>query len=133
MIDKEILRYYIELRSREQPLGVREVQRILGFNSPGKAHRLLKKLVRYGLAERLPGGKYRIIPDPPPELIGKIIIRGRVLPKILVIGVYVTVLTTTYILLANPPIDVILLLILVNTPIWIEALNEYRELKRKLA
>ena len=131
MDDKEILRYYLILRKIDHPVGVREAQRILGFKSPGKSQRLLRKLVRLGLAERTEEGKYIIKKDPPLELIGKIFIRGRLLPKILVITVYVTTLTITYTLLARPPLDIILILLLINTPLWIETIIEYRELKRK--
>ncbi len=131
MDDKEILRYYLILRKIDHPVGVRETQRILGFNSPGKSQRLLRKLVRLGLAQRTEEGKYIIVKDPPLELIGKLFIRGRLIPKILVLAVYTTVLSTTYILLAKPSQEIILLLILLNTPLWVEALIEYRELKKK--
>jgi len=129
--DKEILRYYLILRKIDHPVGVRETQRILGFNSPGKSQRLLRKLVRLGLAQRTEEGKYIIVKDPPLELIGKLFIRGRLIPKILVLAVYTTVLSTTYILLSRPSPEIILLLILLNAPLWIEALTEYRELRKK--
>ncbi len=131
MDDKEILRYYLILRKIDHPVGVRETQRILGFNSPGKSQRLLRKLVRLGLAQRTEEGKYIIVKDPPLELIGKLFIRGRLIPKILVLAVYTTVLSTTYILLSRPSPEIILLLILLNAPLWIEALTEYRELRKK--
>ncbi len=131
MDDKELLRYYIILREIDHPVGVRETQRILGFNSPGKAQRVLRKLVKLGLATRLENGKYVIIRDPPLELIGKTVIRGRLLPKILVIGIYMTTFSILYILLAHPKLEVVLLLTLLNIPVWIEAINEYRELRKR--
>lgn len=60
MIDKELLKYYLILREQKQPIGVREAQRILGFKSPGKSHRVLRKLVKLGLATRSEDGKYVI-------------------------------------------------------------------------
>lgn len=131
MEDKEILRYYLILRNIDHPLGVRETQRILGFKSPGKSQRLLRKLVRLGLATRTENGKYIIVKDPPLELIGKLFIRGRLIPKILVLAVYITVLSISYIALSNPSTEIILLLFLINTPLWIEAIIEYMELRKK--
>ena len=131
MIDREVLKYYLILREVDHPVGVREAQRILGFRSPGKSQRLLRKLVRLGLAERTEDGKYRILKDPPLELIGKAFIRGRLIPKILVLAVYTSTLSLTYIVLAHPRLDVALVLILLNIPIWIEAIIEYRELRKR--
>jgi len=131
LIDKKVLEYYLKLREIDHPVGVREAQRILGFNSPGKSQRLLRKLVRLGLAYRNEEGKYVIVKDPPLELVGRVFIKGRLLPKMLVIAVYTSTLSITYALLAKPPLDILLLLLLLNTPLWIEALIEYRELKRK--
>lgn len=131
MIDRELLKYYLILREHKQPIGVREAQRILGFKSPGKSHRILRKLVKLGLATRNEEGKYIIVKDPPLELIGKIFIKGRLLPKIIVLTTYTTTLALTYIVLANPSLEVVILLVLINTPLWIESILEYRYLKKK--
>jgi len=129
--DKEILKTYIVLRTVDHPIGVREAQRILNLSSPGKSQRILRKLVKMGLATRLEDGKYLIIKDPPLELIGKIIIRGRLFPKILVLGVYMTSFSITYVLLTKPSLETIILLTLLNIPIWLEAINEYREIRKR--
>ena len=126
-----MLKYYIILRRVNHPVGVREAQRILGFKSPGKSQRVLNKLVRYGLAERTSDGKYLIKKDPPVELIGRMIIRGRLLPKIMVITVYNLTLSITYILMSRPSFEIILLLILLNAPLTYEAIVEYRALKSR--
>lgn len=131
MIDRELLKCYLVLREYKQPVGVREAQRILGFKSPGKSHRVLRKLVKLGLATRNEEGKYVIIKDPPLELIGKVFIKGRLLPKIIVLTTYTTALSLSYIILAYPSLDIIILLILLNTPLWIESITEYRYLRKK--
>jgi len=130
---RELLKHYLKLREVGRPVGIREAQRILGFTSPGKAQRLLRKLERMGLAEKTEDGKYAIRNDPPLELIGRVVVRGRLLPKILVLATYTTTITAVYALLAKPPLDVLVLLALINAPLWLEALAEYRELKKKLA
>ncbi|MEM0380225.1 MAG: hypothetical protein QXW87_03280 [Desulfurococcaceae archaeon] len=131
MIDKELLKYYLILREQKQPIGVREAQRILGFKSPGKSHRVLRKLVKLGLATRSEDGKYVIARDPPLELIGKVFVKGRLLPKIIVLTTYTTTLSTVYIILAKPSLEIIILLLLLNIPLWFESIIEYRYLKKK--
>jgi len=131
LIDKELLKYYLILREQKQPIGVREAQRILGFKSPGKSHRVLRKLVKLGLATRSEDGKYVIARDPPLELIGKVFVKGRLLPKIIVLTTYTTTLSTVYIILAKPSLEIIILLLLLNIPLWFESIIEYRYLKKK--
>lgn len=131
MVDKETLRYYIILRNLNHPVGVREAQRLLGFKSPGKSQRVLNKLVKLGLATKTPEGKYLISKDPPFELIGKLIIKGRLVPKITVLSVYTSSLALSYILLAKPELEIVIILLLLVIPIWIEGLIEYMELRRK--
>ncbi|MEM1662185.1 MAG: hypothetical protein QXO78_04885 [Desulfurococcaceae archaeon] len=131
MTDREILKYYIKLKDLNHPVGVREAQRILGFKSPGKSQRVLNKLVKLGLATRNNEGKYIISKDPPLELIGKLVIRGRVIPKVLILAIYSTTLSTTYILLAKPTLDVTLLLYLLSIPLWVASITEIIELKKR--
>ncbi len=131
MTDREILKYYIKLKDLNHPVGVREAQRILGFKSPGKSQRVLNKLVKLGLATRNNEGKYIISKDPPLELIGKLVIRGRVIPKVLILAIYNTTLSTTYILLAKPTLDVTLLLYLLSIPLWVASITEIIELKKR--
>lgn len=131
MIDRELLKYYLILRELDRPVGVREAQRILGFNSPGKSQRVLHKLVRLGLASKRGDGKYEIVRDPPLELVGKVFIRGRLLPKVLIITSYITTLSFSYVVLASPGLEVIILLLLINMPLWIESVVEYVELRKR--
>jgi len=131
LTDREILKYYIKLKDLNHPVGVREAQRILGFKSPGKSQRVLNKLVKLGLATRNNEGKYIISKDPPLELIGKLVIRGRVIPKVLILAIYSTTLSTTYILLAKPTLDVTLLLYLLSIPLWVASITEIIELKKR--
>ncbi len=129
LLDMELLRYYLVLRKLKRPLGVREAQRILGLNSPGKAQRILKRLVRLGLAERLENGKYVISENPPLELVGKAFIRGRLIPRLLFLTVYATVFIFLLIVLLKPDIVITLSYILLVIPMWVETLIEYVQLK----
>ena len=52
------LQIYLQLVKTGEPLGPREVMRIVGINSPGVAHRGLQKLVDIGLANKDSYGRY---------------------------------------------------------------------------
>jgi len=130
---RELLKHYIKLREYGDPVGVRQAQRILELNSPGKAQRVLNRLVKEGLAVRREDGKYEMIKDPPPELIGKVFIAGKVYPRILVYAVYSTVLGGLFTVLAGPSPYVSLLIALLIAPLWIEAAIEYRQISRALS
>ncbi|HDO42239.1 MAG TPA: hypothetical protein ENH03_05000 [Candidatus Bathyarchaeota archaeon] len=55
---KTLLVYLFMLKSRKSPVGVRELQRALGFSSPSVAAHHLEKLCSLGLVERTPRGEY---------------------------------------------------------------------------
>lgn len=55
---KTLLVYLFMLRSKGSPVGVREIQRSLGFSSPSVAAHHLEKLCSLGLIEKTPRGEY---------------------------------------------------------------------------
>jgi len=57
---KTLLVYWYILRSPKLSVGVREVQRALGFSSPSIAAHHLDKMVSLGLIERSPTGEYTL-------------------------------------------------------------------------
>jgi len=57
------LRVYWEVFSKNQPMGVREVQRILTLSSPSTALYHLEKLRRLGLVEKNPYGQYVLVEE----------------------------------------------------------------------
>ncbi len=133
-MDRELIRSYIILLETGKPVGVREAQRILGYNSPGKAKRILEGLVRHGLAERLENGDYMVYKKLPIELNSYIIIRNSILPRTIVYAVFSTTLALSYILYTRPPLDYTSILLLAVSPLWIETIKLYRKLlslKRK--
>ncbi len=129
-MEKDLLRHYIRLRQVSGPVGVRQAQRLLGLSSPGKAQRVLNRLVKEGLAKRRNDGKYEILRDPPPELVGKVIIAGRVYPRILIYAAYATTLLAAYAAMARPPLSTVLFGVFLVAPLWIEAFIEAIQLRK---
>ncbi|GEM_PF-4811700 len=128
---KDILRYYLVLRMNGQEFGVRQAQRVLGLSSPGKAQRILNRMVKEGLMTRREDGKYVIVKDPPPELVGKLVIKGRVYPRILIYATYATVLASTYTLLTRPGPGFLLVEAMIVAPLWLEAIIEYFQIRKQ--
>jgi len=124
----KLLKHYLKLREFGGPVGVRQAQRLLNLNSPGKAQRILERLVKEGLAVKREDKKYDIVKDPPPELIGVIFIAGKIYPRILVYATYSTVLAAAFLILAGPPLYVALLIVFLVAPLWVEAITEYKQI-----
>ncbi|MEM1581620.1 MAG: hypothetical protein QXK89_03800 [Candidatus Bathyarchaeia archaeon] len=55
---KTLLVYLFMLKARDSPVGVREIQRALGFSSPSVAAHHLEKLCSLGLVEKTSRGEY---------------------------------------------------------------------------
>lgn len=77
------LRVYALLLTRDQ-LGVRDVQRTLGFSSPSVALHHLKKLVELDLVKQLPEGEYYAAEHMPIGILSVFVrIGGVLLPRLI--------------------------------------------------
>ncbi|MCE4614456.1 MAG: LexA family transcriptional regulator [Desulfurococcales archaeon] len=73
------LRVYLYLLQVNKPLGIRELQRSMGFKSPTTARHHLERLVELGLVERRLNGYIALKPK---GILGDLFIHtGRVLPR----------------------------------------------------
>jgi len=131
-INPEDLEAYLKLRRAGEPVTLRGFQRLMGYSSPGKAERVLKRLERLGLVEKTPSSGYLAKRELPPELASYLVIKGLVIPRSLVYAVYSTVVAVTYAALASPPVHVSILLAAVIAPFWVETLQNTMLLKRVL-
>lgn len=102
-------RVYLELLVSDEPLGVREVQRRLGFKSPSTAKHHLDRLVRLGLAEKTPEGKYIAKQLGKGFLSAYIVVSGRLVPRLLPVSLGGLAGLITYVILCHPRIDPVIL------------------------
>ncbi len=116
--DPGTLRNYIKLLKHGKVVGVREAQRVLNFNSPGKAQRFLERLVRAGLARRNEEGKYELI-EKPLNLAGYVIIRGLIIPKVLIGSIFAVTVACTYAAISDTDPITKLVLVIVTIPYWL--------------
>ncbi len=130
LVDIEVLRAYVVLRSHGDPVGVREFQRLMGYRSPGKSKYILDKMVRLGLAYRGGDGKYYATKDLPMELSEYIVLRGYFIPKMLVYGVSMAVFSTVFTILSKPPLFIAIALYIPVAPYFIESIKLYIRMRK---
>ena len=92
------LRAYLALLKAGRPVGVRELQRMLGLSSPSTARHHLERLVQLGLAVREPEG-YRALPPRRGLLRLYVVVRGRLLPRIAGLAAFTATAAIAYALL----------------------------------
>jgi SOS-response transcriptional repressor LexA len=132
---KTLLVYMHILKSGQESVGVREVQRSLGFSSPSVAAYHLGKLQELGLIENV-YGDYKIIKEVKVGVLRSFVtLGGVVLPKYLFYAVLMTTMLVTYLL--QFPLDATrenittIVMGLVPTAIfWYETVKLWRERPR---
>ena len=128
---KTLLVYLYLLRSRRSTVGVREVQRALGFSSPSVAAYHLNKLRELGLVESI-RGDYRLSRLVKVGVLRRFIaIRGLLLPRLLFYAVLVTSMLITYLIqypqLTRRNVAAIVLGLIPTIILWYETLKTWRE------
>ena len=128
---KTLLVYLYLLRSRRSTVGVREVQRALGFSSPSVAAYHLNKLRELGLVESV-RGDYRLARLVKVGVLRRFIaIRGLLLPRLLFYAVLVTSMLITYLIqypqLTRRNVAAIVLGLVPAIILWYETLKTWRE------
>ncbi len=89
------LRVYLTLLSLDKPVGIRELQRMLGFKSPSTARHHLERLVDLGLVERS-GGGYRAKRPREGLLTAYMVVKGRLLPRLFITASFTIGLAIAY-------------------------------------
>lgn len=128
---RTLLVYLYILRSRKSSVGVREVQRALGFSSPSVAAYHLNKLRELGLIESV-RGDYKLTRLVKVGVLRRFVtIGGLVLPRLLFYAVLVTSMFVTYLiqypLLTRQNVAAVVLGIVPTIILWYETLKLWRE------
>ena len=122
------LRAYLALLKAGRPVGVRELQRMLGLSSPSTARHHLERLVQLGLAVRGPEG-YRALPPRRGLLRLYVVVWGRLLPRIAGLAAFTATATIAYALLpgSDPAATTVMAVAAALTAL--EAARMYRAVK----
>jgi len=132
---KTMLVYMHLLRVNRPSVGVREVQRTLGFSSPSVASYHLNKLRDLGLvaSER---GDYRLVREVKIGVLRQFVtVGGFMLPRLLFYAVLVTTMLATYILqfpmtLSRYNVSALLMGAVPAVILWYETIKVWRERPR---
>ncbi len=129
---KTLLVYMHLLRANRPSVGVREVQRALGFSSPSIAAYHLNKLKDLGLVES-ERGDYSLVREVKVGVLRRFVtLGGFMLPRLLFYAVLVTTMLATYILrfpmnLSRYNISTLLMGAVPTVILWYETLKVWRE------
>jgi len=97
---KTLLVYWFMLRSPDSPVGVREIQRKLGFSSPSVAAHHLEKLHSLGLVEKSLRGEYYLTKEVKVGVLKFFLRLGRyMIPRYLFYSVWFSTMLIAYLVL----------------------------------
>jgi predicted DNA-binding transcriptional regulator len=129
---KTLLVYMYLIKSNEPTVGVREVQRSLGFSSPSVSAYHLNKLQELGLVDNI-RGEYSLVRQVKVGVLRQFVTLGGVmLPRFLFHAVLVTTMLVTY-LIQFPPdpsrqyITTVILGAVPSIVLWYETIRIWRE------
>lgn len=129
---KTLLVYMHILKRPNDPVGVREVQRELGFSSPSASSYHLNKLQELGLIENI-YGDYKLVRDIKVGVLRQFItLGGLILPRYLFYAVLVTTMLLTYLVQTPfyPSQEYITTIVVGLVPtiiLWYETIKIWRE------
>ena len=129
---KTLLVYMHILKNPSEPVGVREVQRELGFSSPSVSSYHLNKLQDLGLVENV-YGDYQLIKDVKVGVLKQFITLGGVmLPRYLFYAVLMTTMLITFLIQtpyfpSREYITTIMMGLVPSVILWYETIKIWRE------
>lgn len=122
------LKVYLHLLSRNEPVGVREVQRALGFSSPSVAFHHVEKLLNMGLIEKDSYGRYYTVKKIDVAILQPFTKIGRfTLPRLSFYATFFTTLTAAYLIqhLGSANIYALLFGVAAAAAFWYETIRTW--------
>ena len=122
------LKVYLHLLSSDEPIGVREIQRRLGFSSPSVALHHLEKLHNMALVEKDNYGRYRAVRKVDVAILQPFTKIGRfMLPRLSFYATFFTTLTIAYIIqhLGSSDIYALIFGLAATAAFWFEAIRTW--------
>ncbi|MEM3793850.1 MAG: ArsR family transcriptional regulator [Candidatus Bathyarchaeia archaeon] len=123
------LQVYIYLLKAGRPVGVRELQRALGFSSPSVAHHHLEKLREMGLVSRDEGNRYLVQEKVDVGMLRMfVLLGGRLIPRMIFYAVFITALLALYVAQSFPDVNLHAVALggFSSLFLWIETLRIWR-------
>ncbi|MEM2431260.1 MAG: hypothetical protein QXX94_04785 [Candidatus Bathyarchaeia archaeon] len=130
---KTLLVYLFMLKSQNSPVGVREIQRALGFSSPSVAAHHLEKLCSLGLVEKTPRGEYYVAREVKVGVLRFFTRLGRfMVPRFLFYSIWFTTMLIFYLIFYGHSLSIhnvvaIMFGILACAILWYETIRLWME------
>jgi DNA-binding transcriptional ArsR family regulator len=122
------LKVYLHLLGSDEPVGVREIQRALGFSSPSVAFHHIEKLLNMGLIEKDNYGRYHTVKKVDVAILQPFTKVGRfILPRLSFYATFFTTLTIGYVIqhLSSSDIYALLFGSAATVAFWLEAIRTW--------
>lgn len=129
---KTMLVYMHMLKNPAESVGVRAVQRQLGFSSPSVSSYHLNKLHELGLVENI-HGDYRLVREVKVGVLRQFVtVGGLMLPRYLFYAVLMTTMLVTYLvqaplIITRDSITTIIMGLTANAILWYETIKIWRD------
>jgi predicted DNA-binding transcriptional regulator len=123
------LKVYLFVLRQRKPVGVREVQRELGFSSPSVAYHHIEKLTRLGIVEQDGLGNYVLSKKVDPGILQAFVNVGRFsLPRLGFYAVFFSTVATAYLVVDFNYLDLYAVVGTVGAAgaFWFEAVRLWR-------
>jgi DNA-binding transcriptional ArsR family regulator len=122
------LKVYLYLLRSKKPMGIREIQRALGFKSPSTARHHLERLVELGLARREGWGYVALRPKG--LLEDFIVIQGSLYPKSLFLLGFLVTSLIGYSLLPGRDLRAVVIIAIATIISFIEVIRSYLAIRK---
>lgn len=128
------LQVYMYMVKRKEPVGVREVQRDLGFSSPSVANYHIDKLVELALISQDEYGRYYVVQKVQPGVLQAFVnIAGLAVPRLSFFAAFFTTMLIAYVLLNYNDLDIFAIgfAVAASAAFWFETIRVW--VKRPIA
>ncbi|MEM0364189.1 MAG: hypothetical protein QW450_02245 [Candidatus Nitrosocaldus sp.] len=123
------LQVYLYLLKRDEPVGVREIQRDLNFSSPSVASYHLDKLMSINLVAKDGYGRYYIAKKAEISILESFVsILGYTIPRLTFFAIFFTTLLITYLIVNYSSLNIhaLIFAIIASIAFWFETIRLWR-------
>ncbi|MEM0367560.1 MAG: hypothetical protein QW572_05435 [Candidatus Nitrosocaldus sp.] len=123
------LQVYLYLLKRDEPVGVREIQRDLNFSSPSVASYHLDKLITLSLVAKDDYGRYYIARKAELSILESFVnILGYTIPRLTFFAIFFTTLLITYLVVNHSSLNIhaLIFAIIASSAFWFETIRLWK-------
>ncbi|MCS6767589.1 MAG: hypothetical protein RMJ59_02665 [Candidatus Nitrosocaldus sp.] len=123
------LQIYLYLLKRDEPVGVREIQRDLNLSSPSVASYHLDKLLTINLVAKDDYGRYYVARKAEISILESFVsILGYTIPRLTFFAIFFTTLLITYLVINHSSLNIhaLIFAVIASAAFWFETIRLWR-------